>query len=171
MFGGYGGGGAGGTLLNETWSWNGSTLNWTQVATPNTSGGVPGARIDHAMAASATQVIMFGGRTNQYQSNSTWSFSGGAWSEITPTTKPSVRSGHAMSYDATNNIWVMFGGKNEYNYLPETWTFSGTNWTQVATGNGVGPGGLVGHQMAWDAASGRTILSGSRLRSHCSPAY
>lgn len=155
MFGGFGGG-YGGTLLSETWSWNGSTFNWTQL-NPATS---PGARIGHAMAASTTQIIVFGGQGTNSQNNHTWSFNGTTWTQLSPATSPSVRSNHAMAYDTVNNIWVMFGGENEYNYLPETWTFNGTTWTQVATGNGVGPAGRIGAQMAFDATTGKTIMYG-----------
>jgi hypothetical protein len=155
LFGGFGGG-YGGTFLNETWSWNGSTFNWTQLS-PATS---PGARVGHVMAASATQVIVFGGQGTNSQNNHTWSFNGTTWTQLSPATSPSVRSGACMAYDLTNSIWVMFGGQNEYNYLPETWTFNGTTWTQVAVANGTGPAGRTGAQMAYDATTGKTIMFG-----------
>jgi hypothetical protein len=56
-----------GAMLNETWVWNGSTLAWVQTF-PVTS---PAARVGHAMAASGTQIIMFGGRGTNQQFNHT----------------------------------------------------------------------------------------------------
>lgn len=155
----FGGAIANGQLLNETWVWNGTT--WSQVTVANGTG--PGARVGHAMASGTVvknQVILFGGRGNKYQSNSTWSFATGAWTELLPVTKPSIRSECVMSYDTTNNVYVLFGGQNEYNYLDETWTFNGVTWTQVAVANGVGPSGRINAQMAFDSVSQRTILFG-----------
>jgi hypothetical protein len=109
---------------------------------------------------SSIQTILFGGRGNKYQSNTTWSFNGTAWTQLSPATSPSIRSEGCMAFDSANGKWVMFGGQNEYGYLNETWTFDGTNWTQVAMANGVGPAGRVGAQMAYDAGSSRTIMYG-----------
>jgi hypothetical protein len=148
------------TLYNllETWVWNGNTQAWSQVAVANGAG--PAARINHVMAASATQVILFGGEGTNSQFNDTWSFAAGAHTQLSPAISPSVRSGACMAYDVTNSKFVMFGGRNEYNYLDETWTFNGTTWTQVAVANGVGPSGRVGAQMCWDSQSGTTIMFG-----------
>lgn len=156
MFGGE----SAGLLLNETWVF--ASNNWSQVVTPNaisSAGGAPSARTGHAMAADATRVLLFGGRGTNYQSNGTYSFTAGAWTKLSPIASPSVRSECKMTYDPVNSIYVLFGGQNEYNYLPETWIFSvvANTWTKVP---GAGPSGRVGHQMAFDATSGTTIMFG-----------
>src|ERR1700722_17656477 len=53
----FGGGIANGTILNESWIWNGT--NWNQTVIANGAG--PIGRINHMMAASTTQVLMYGG--------------------------------------------------------------------------------------------------------------
>lgn len=151
MFGGQSSG-TYANMLEETWLWNGTT--WSQ-ATPTTS---PSARAGHAMAASASQAIVFGGRSTNSFLNDTWSFDGTQWTQLFPTTVPSVRGEAMMVWDSSNALWVMFGGENNYNYLPETWTFDGTNWTQRAIG--FGPSGKIGHMMAFDITTHKTILFG-----------
>lgn len=156
MFGGFGGAGNGVYLL-ETWIWDGSGSTWTIQNIGN--GLSPKARIQHVMAASTTQVLLFGGviSSGEFQ-NDTWAFSGGAWTQLHPATSPSVRGNAVMSYDSANSIYVLFGGMNEYNYLPETWTFNGTTWTQQSPT--VSPPGLIGAQMCFDTNSNTTILYG-----------
>src|SRR5260370_5033371 len=127
----FGGAIANGQLLNETWVY--SSGNWAQVSTPNTVAGTPNARVGHVMAASTTQIILFGGRGTNSQFNDTWKYTtAGGWVKLSPTGTPSIRSESCMSWDSTNSVFVLFGGQNEYNYLNETWTFnpsgSGT-WT------------------------------------------
>lgn len=152
MFGGENAG----VLLEETWIWNGSTKLWSQVSLAN--GASPNARTGHAMAASSSAVLLFGGQGTNSQFNDTWTFNGTAWTQANPATSPSVRSGACMAYDSVNDIWVLFGGVNEYNYLPETWTYNGTTWTQRSIG--AGPAGCVGAQMAFDTTNGLTIMYG-----------
>lgn len=150
----------------ETWLWDGVAQTWTQVAVANGAG--PTARINHAMAGSGSiggtpSVVMFGGEGTNQQFNDTWQFTmagGGTWTQLSPATSPSVRSGHCMAYDTVNSLWVMFGGKNEYNYLVETWTFDGTTWTQASVANGAGPAGRINAQMTFDPQSGTTIMFG-----------
>ena len=158
----FGGGIANGQLIDETWIWDGVAQNWSQITSTNSCASWPSARIGHCMAGDGTQVIMFGGRGNNSQYNSTWSFASGAWTKLAPTASPSVRSEACMVYDSVNSLFVLFGGQNEYNYLDETWTYNAlTNtWTHIPVANGVGPSGRVGAQMAFDTTSGKTILFG-----------
>lgn len=156
MFGGFGGAGNG-VYLNETWIWSGTT--WTLQS----SAGCPSARIGHCMAASSSEVLMFGGvnPAGQYLLD-TWTFNGSAWTKVAMANGagPSSRANACMSYDSVNSLWVMFGGVNQYNYLPETWTFNGTAWTKVAMANGAGPLSPLGAQMCFDTQSGKTLLFG-----------
>jgi galactose oxidase-like protein/Kelch motif protein len=150
-----------GVMVEETWVWSGT--NWTQISVPNGTG--PSGRIGHCMAASASQVILFGGQTNQYQLNDTWSYTtAGGWVQLAPTASPSIRSGASLSYDSVNSLFVLNGGMNAYNYLPETWTYSVSlnTWKQISFANvdGVKPSGRIGSQQCFDTLSGTTLLYG-----------
>jgi hypothetical protein len=147
--------------LLETWVWNGSTQTWLQIAEAN--GASPPARVNHMMAGDgASTAVLFGGSGTNSQLNDTWTFSGTTWTQVHPTTSPSIRSNACMAYDSVNSIYVMFGGNNEYNYLVETWTYSTSTstWTLVPHANGVGPTGRINAQMCFDPQSGTTIMYG-----------
>lgn len=156
-----------GQLLNETWLWTGTatpatTGTWTQIAVPNGTG--PAGRTNHCLAGSTTApgtVLLFGGQGTNSQFNDTWTYTAAAgWTQIFPTTSPSIRSGASMCYDVANSQWVMFGGSNEYNFLVETWVYKAGVWTQVSVPNGTGPSGRLFAQMAYDVTNSQSILYG-----------
>jgi hypothetical protein len=160
MFGGFGGAGNG-QIITETWDWNGSTKVWTLDSSGGTSA-TPAGRVGHCMDGGTSYLVMFGGQNapGNAMYNDTWTFNGTNWSQLSPATSPSVRTGASMAYDQTHNVWVMFGGKNYYNYLPETWIFNGTTWTQQNPTNY--PAGLVWTQMCWDSQTGTVLLFGGQ---------
>ena len=131
LFGGYNGT----TYLNDTWLFNTATNSWSQRTTSPT----PQTRKAHAMAAtpstatSSGDVLLFGGYSTSYPNylNDTWFFdtSAGSWSQLTTSSTPPARYGHAMA--ATPSGVLLFGGLREsaypsypYPYLNDTWLFN-----------------------------------------------
>src|ERR1017187_10518323 len=118
------GGEANGNFLGDTWVWDGS--NWTQKA-PQTS---PSARYLYAMANESAhgQVLLFGGigivgaKSNVL--NDTWVWDGSNWTQESPQTSPTARTGTAMAYDSVHDQTVLFGGFVGMTALGETWTWS-----------------------------------------------
>lgn len=157
MFGGSGSVNQAEYLL-ETWEWNGSTKAWALQSFAN--GASPAARIGHCMDGGTAFLVMFGGQGTNQLFNDTWKFDGASWTQLTPTTPPSARSGAVMAYDQTHNNWVLFGGENYYNYLPETWILNsgGTAWTKQTPATS--PPGLTWSQMCWDTHTGTVLLFG-----------
>ncbi len=135
----FGGQGSGGTLLGDTWAWNGAS--WYQL-TPGPSGG-PGARRDAALALGpGGDLVLFGGlgpqtvaapttttttttttipgaaasgpspaaaRPNLRVLGDTWEWTAQGWLP-TSATGPSPRWGAAAAYDSTNRTTVLFSG-------------------------------------------------------------
>jgi hypothetical protein len=119
-------------MLDDTYFWDG--YNWY----PQNLTTYPQARTGHSMAASSSKILLFGGQNTNSLMNDTWIFvggNGGSWTQVSPLTSPSVRTGASMSYDPVNSIWIMFGGINYNNYLIDTWIFNGTNWSKAITGS------------------------------------
>ena len=86
----------------------------------------PSARgaMGFALNSTAGNGLLFGGMTGQASAvGETWSWAGGAWTRLTPTTEPSARGGVSMAYDAQRQVMVLFGGDNGTSYLDETWEF------------------------------------------------
>lgn len=82
-----------------------------------------------------------------------------SWAKLTPTTNPTARFGHAMSYDIIRNRVVLFGGWDTTGRsLDDTWEFDGTTWTKLSPANS--PPGRDGHTMVYDFPRARTLLFG-----------
>jgi hypothetical protein len=137
------------TVKNDTWEFDGT--NWTQLS-PAT---VPTARRFTAMAYDNARgvVVMFGGEnaTGSTRYNDTWEWNGTNWTQRSPSTVPSARGQHAMSFDLVRGVTVMTGG---WPTPTDTWEWNGTNWTQ-RTNN---PFGDYGHSMVYDAARQKTVV-------------
>ena len=149
----------GGTLLSDTWVWNG--INWTQES-PATS---PAARGYASMVYDAAlgQVVLFGGVGNTAPGsngffNDTWVWNGTNWTEESPTTSPSGREYSAMAYYAPGNLVVLFAGDNSTGVLDDTWTWDGTNWTLRTPATS--PPARLAASMVYDAVEGQVVLFG-----------
>lgn len=144
-------------MLLETWIWNGSTQQWSQVSVANGAG--PAGRVDACFAGNSgtPQAVLFGGAGTNSLFRDTWTFNGTSWTQNSPATSPPARSQACMTYATTGGLYVLFGGQNGAQYLNDTWVYNGTTWTQVS---GNGPAGRVGAEMAFDATSGKVIMFG-----------
>jgi PKD repeat protein len=149
MFGGYG---AGGNYLDDTWTYNGT---WTQIH-PKTS---PIAR-DHSTLAWDPldgYLLLFGGSGNSGVYDDTWTFLHGNWTELSPTDHPSGRWASAMTWDAGDHEMVLFGGCGG-SALDDTWTFVGGNWTELTPVNH--PSARENVALRFDPSLNETILFG-----------
>jgi len=162
LFGGESSGGLLG-LLNDTWTWDGSS--WIPKCT--TTCGLP-SRAFHAMTYDAArgQVVLFGGVGNAGTLlNDTWVWDGSAWTAKSPSSSPPRRSGHGLAYDAALGQVVLFGGYGQLSPtvidLNDTWIWDGAAWRQKVfpTATDVPPARHL-HVMAYDAARGQVVLFG-----------
>jgi hypothetical protein len=87
----FGGSGAVGGNLNDTWTFDGA--RWTQVAVVS----APSARQDVAMATLGGRVVLFGG-SGDGTLDDTWTFDGTTWSQVTVSGPPPARFGAAMAF-------------------------------------------------------------------------
>jgi hypothetical protein len=151
-------GGFGGSVLADTWEWNGT--GWT-LRLQNSP---PGILNGHAMAYDASRgvTVLFGGaRNNAFGVGETWEWDGATWTQRA-TTGPQGRVNHQLCYDAARRVVVLYGGHVNYNAGPDlgdTWEWNGASWVQRAT---TGPGLRTYHAMAYDVARQRTVLFGGR---------
>lgn len=152
-------GGFGGSLLNETWTWDGVT--WTQqfpqVSPPPRSFNSEQMAFD----ASSGTVVLFGGYgPNGTFFGDTWVWNGKAntWTERFPATSPSPR-GTTLAYDGATKQVIIFGGENGGgSFLGETWTWNGVTWRRrVPTSS---PSPRTNLAMAYDANRGEVVLFG-----------
>jgi len=132
-------GGWSGSKRGDTWIYNYTDNSWTNVTTASTK---PSARDNHRMAYDSTnkRTILFGGYPAGSPNDETWvyNYNDNSWTNMTPTSAPSIRTTHAMAYDSTNNRIILFSGV-EQGWLDDTWEycFSGGS-SDPGNGNGNG---------------------------------
>lgn len=154
----FGGRGAdGGSVLGDTWIWDGH--GWVQQV-PETS--PPGRGF--AVAAYDPvrhQTLVFGGGTINAdpQRNDTWVWDGTSWNQRHPANSPPAQGGRLLAYvPAVGRLVLLVTAGTE-----ETWTWDGTTWTRVAVSNsGDGPGGGLQQGAAIDR-QGRLVVFGGAI--------
>ena len=149
-------------LINNTWTWDGTT--WTRQA-PATS---PGARDFAAMAydAATGTAVLFGGQNSTGRVlGDTWTWDGTTWTKQHPAASPRPRFGAVMAYDAATGNVVLFGGdsgsKSGNGVLGSTWIWDGTTWTEQHPA--ASPPARVNAAMAYDAATSTAVLFGGDI--------
>jgi hypothetical protein len=123
-------------LLNDTWSYDGST--WTLLEADGAVG-APTRRfiVEMAYDKARDRVVLFGGISSDFlnELNDTWEFNGTSWAEITPaTTTPSTRTFHTVAYDDTRQKVYVWGGDDDpSSFVPlnDLHEWDGTDYTLI----------------------------------------
>ena len=119
----FGGTLTGVTRYNDTWIYDLSNGNWTDMKPQGT---VPSQRNGHAMATiyGTQKVLLFGGYDTWYNSE-TWLYdlNTNSWSEVIQTTKPTYRYGHAMATIFGTDQILLFGGQTQNGNENDTWVY------------------------------------------------
>ena len=148
----FGGQLADGTLMSDTWSWDGG--DWTQVSDMGPS---PRAGAGMAFDDARERVVLLGGFPATGGSADTWEWDGTEWTQVADT-GPDTRGLNGMAYDAVREQVVLFGGADSAgNLLADTWVWDGTEWTQLAD---TGPEARYVHAMTFDVAGERVLVFG-----------
>lgn len=147
----------GGTFLNDTLVWNGTS--WI----PLFSLQYPAPRYAHDMVSVGnTSIWMFGGYGGTYR-NDTWRLGSSGWQAIsTAGPTPPPRSSHRLAYDARRGRIVLFGGQGVgATRLGDTWElvpFGTPTWIQMAPQQS--PPGRWNHAMDYDPMRGVVVMTG-----------
>jgi hypothetical protein len=156
LFGGnrvlFGREGQDGTLLGDTWAFEGG--RWTRLAE---AGPPPRSEASMAYDARRGRAVLFGGyhRTpsGTARDGDTWEWDGERWVEVAAP-GPSARSGASFAYDERRGRAVLFGGSGRPN---DTWAWDGAAWAKLASGE---PPGRFNAAMTYDARAGALLRFG-----------
>ncbi|HEV8049450.1 MAG TPA: hypothetical protein VGP88_02535, partial [Thermoplasmata archaeon] len=132
--------------------------NWTQVPTNSTP---PTAQSgDMIYDPAAGEYVLFGGASGGSALGSTWVFSHGTWTDLSPSlsVSPPARWYESFVWDAADGYALLFGGRNPATDFNDTWSFNGTAWTQIVTS--VAPPPITTGRTVYDPADGYVWLYG-----------
>ncbi|MBE3087813.1 MAG: hypothetical protein IMZ71_01670, partial [Chloroflexi bacterium] len=131
LFGGYSKNGTA-TCFNDTWLFNTTSNTWGRLTF---TASIPPARRAHAMAATPSGVLLFGGGASDSTNlNDTWffDFSTSSWAQLLTSPTPPARRAHAMA--ATPSGVLLFGGiEGSSTDCADTWLFDNATrrWSEV----------------------------------------
>jgi hypothetical protein len=151
---------------SQTWTYTGG--NWTRLTpliAPDPS--LEGASLTYD--ARDGYMVLFGGSVAgcsgacSYDTNYTWKFAGGTWTNITSAVAPSPRYSAATAFDVKDGHVVLFGGGTRLSCtgtcpLRDTWKFAGGTWSRVNTTSSPPARYMAG--MVYDVHESRLILYG-----------
>lgn len=160
---------AGGTRSAPSSIDRGSPVVGVHLQTDAANNGVtppPTYRAATAYDAADSEVVVFGGLDDsQSVLTTTWAFSHGNWTNLTPSLPegPSGRWGAGVAYDPVDGYVVLFGGcvaNNCGSPLADTWTFAHNRWTDLTPSLNLTPSARYLPMMTWDASLGAVLLFG-----------
>ena len=164
------------SLLNDTWTWDGS--NWTQQSPANSPSPRSNASLSYApVNLGGTDDVLFGGAGQSAILNDTWTWDGSNWHQANTPTSPPARFSATMSYApillgankrvltshsthhnlALNNV-VLFGGEANSGNLSDTWTWNGQSWAKSSPAQS--PPALSGASGVYDGDIAKVIVVG-----------
>jgi hypothetical protein len=113
-----------GTVLNETWVWNGKA--WEEIPI----GEQPAPRFGASMIydAKGQQLLLFGGFSQSAQLNDTWKWTGTTWQQVSVAIAPQSRAwAQGVFHEADQHVFL-FGGIHDGVACADTWMWAGDGW-------------------------------------------
>ena len=152
LFGGF----LGFAFLNDTWLWDGATSTWTQ-ANPTT---VPKGATNPMLFTDPAngRVDMFGGISDNWIVQNTWTWDGKDWTQQNPTTQPDVLYFTTGGFNPVLKEVVVFGGGSAGVDQSGTWAWTGTDWTQLTPAKS--PARREQFGTLWDPTSRQFLIFG-----------
>jgi hypothetical protein len=161
-----------GGFLTDTWTFDGGA--WAE----HERGDAPSVRSGAAVVSDTDDgsVVLFGGFGGGGFLGDTWIERRGVWRSIAPsaTGGPVGRFAASFAYDSVHGQAVLFGGQaasgnectntvdqlNPNHLCSDTWTFDGSTWSRSAVATANPPPRRSLAAMAYDPATGQTVLYG-----------
>jgi len=154
LFGGFYWNGSSMIYYNDTWEFNYSSKEWTNITTADIANAHPGGPIVYDSLAKKVIMIANGG-------TEVWEYNGINWTKRNPSSYPSPRGDFGIVFDSKRNVTVLFGGHiDNVGEISETWeyNYSLDSWVNVTTNNS--PPAVKNVGLAFDSKRGKVVMFG-----------
>jgi len=155
----FGGGTGPTTFLEDTWGF--STASGWQSRAASGGGTRAWTGLTFHGSGSSGGLLRFGGTFYFDYFADTRSWSGSAWTDLSPSSPPTKRMGACFEYDSARNRTVMFGGTSNINAVTaessETWEWDGSSWAKKSPTTS--PPARYWASCAYDSVRQRTIVT------------
>jgi len=131
----FGGLGAGGQPLNDTWVFN--ETGWYQL--PLTTAPAPRSNVGLVYDPTLQGLLLFGGNGGSGSFGDTWVFNASGWHELFPVHSPPAWESSQLVYDATDGYALFAYASLGAPRIDNVWTFNGTDWSNITSSVGVTP--------------------------------
>jgi hypothetical protein len=157
----FGGISSTGAFLNDTWEFSGSS--WANV-TPTASHSPPRLYLPSVSEDSSDRLVLLAGgdQLGGYGLSSTWTWSGGKWTNISASTgtPPSPRFDDVLANDPADSGVLLFGGFNgNTTVMNDTWLFKSGGWTNLTPTLARSPPRLLFPSLGEVGSSGALLLT------------
>lgn len=117
--------------LADTWVFKDG--GWTNVSRSGSFSPVGRSSMGLTFDSKHDYFLLFGGRSEFGLLGDTWNFSGGGWTNLTPSVPPIpvAREGATFTWDGAADGAILFGGRGMGGPLSDTWKFSSGGWSHL----------------------------------------
>ncbi|MFO1050649.1 MAG: kelch repeat-containing protein [Planctomycetota bacterium] len=154
----FGGRDANGTVLGDTWTWDGT--NWSLRSPAHSPS--PRRMMAAAWDAAHARVVIFGGDDPLGSTLAdTWAWDGSDWVHLAPAPQPAPprRAQAGLAAGPSDGSLVLFGGVDDLGTaLGDTWIFDGSQWASRTPQHS--PSARFGPRLAPDLVRRRSVLYG-----------
>jgi hypothetical protein len=143
----FGGSDADGTILDDTWTWDGTS--WRQQSP--TQHPPAGAYSAMAYDSASNQLILF-------DAGQTWNWNGSDWTQLHPAHSPSRRARASITFDPRSHTLILFGGSRSGRVRGDMWSWNGSDWSRLHPR--LSPSPRESPSLVYDYASANLFLYG-----------
>lgn len=133
-----------GTLLSETWTWDGTT--WAEQQVNHAPTERVGAQMIYDEAHH--QILLFGGSNSNGHLNEMWSWNGTDWTKVQPAKLPPARTKPLLVFHTQAQQVLLTGGVSQSGRFHDVWLWDGAAWSQASSTDAPPTGSIEG--MAYD---------------------
>lgn len=152
MFGGY----RGRFYSRDTFQWTGT--DWKLLNLDETKSPYPRSAAVVAPDPVRKNVVIFGGISDNWVVQNTWTWDGRAWTQQNPSTQPPPLYFTVGDFDPRLQEVVVFGGGSEGVDQNTTWAWDGSDWTLLSPLKS--PAAREQFGTAWDPSSHQFLIFG-----------